>query len=324
VRSVHRAALGLGAVLIAGMAASAYLVQPLFGVSRNPSLVRAEPARLRTHVESLVRRCGPRDSAHPENLDRAAEYIRDEWLASDLEVSFQAFDAGARSYRNVIASSGPRGGETIVVGAHYDAASPGVGADDNASGVAGILELARLLSLERASDRVELVAYALEEPPFFRTRSMGSYAHARALRENGVSVRAMICLEMIGFYADAPASQRYPFAPLRFLYPSTGDFVAVVGCLGQSGIVRTLKRAMLEKSNLPVYSINAPRWVPGIDFSDHLNYWDAGFDAVLITDTAFYRNPNYHRATDTADTLDYLRMASAVEGVHAAVRRLGE
>ena len=151
---------------------------------------------------------------------------------------------------------------------------------------------------------------------------MGSRVHAEGLRQAGVDVRAMLSLEMIGCFRDDPGSQEYPVSELGLVYPSAGSFIAVVGCLGQASLVRRVKRAMAESMSVPVRSINAPRLVPGIDFSDQLNYWDAGYAAVMITDTAFYRNPRYHRAEDTPDTLDYRRMAQVVEGVHAAVGAL--
>jgi hypothetical protein len=134
----------------------------------------------------------------------------------------------------------------------------------------------------------------------------------------------MVCLEMIGFFSDADGSQRFPLPGLGLLYPTRGDFITVVGGLGEAGLVRTVKRAMAQASDLPVRSINAPSFLPGVDFSDHLNYWEFGFDAVMVTDTAFYRNANYHQATDTAATLDFARMAKVVEGVRAAVVALAK
>ncbi len=310
----------LASVLVAVAFLCVYVTQPLLGLERRPSGVRADPAQLRTHVEALCS-LSPRTGAHRDNLDRAADYIRARFAAEGVEVSFQPHET--EPYRNVIARLGPDTRERIVVGAHYDAAGPGVGADDNASGVAALLELARILRSGELPMRIELVAYALEEPPFFRTRFMGSFVHADGLRRSGAAVRAMICLEMIGFYSDSPGSQRYPLRAMGLLYPSKGDFIAVAGCLGQAGLVRRVKRAMAESATLRVRSINAPRFVPGVDFSDHLNYWDAGFPAVMVTDTAFYRNPNYHLATDTHETLDYPRMALVVEQVYGAVQALG-
>ncbi|HEX2236918.1 MAG TPA: M28 family peptidase, partial [Gammaproteobacteria bacterium] len=232
----------------------------------------------------------------------------------------QPYELNGKTYRNIIASFGPETDERIVVGAHYDSVAANVpGADDNASGVAGLIELARLLGQATLPMKIELVAYTLEEGQHFRTQRMGSAVHAHSLKERGVPVRAMLSLEMLGYFTDVPDSQHYPHPLLKLFYPSRGNFIAVVGKLDQPLIVRRVKSAMRDASKLPVYSINAPLWVPGIDFSDHRNYWDAGYDAVMITDTAFYRNPNYHTPHDTPDTLDYTRMAMVVQGVYAAV-----
>jgi len=251
-----------------------------------------------------------------------AAYIKDEFSQSTAFVSEQPYRVQDKSYRNVIARFGPESGERIIVGAHYDTAGPLPGADDNASGVAGLLELARLLGRQQPALRVELVAFSLEEPPYFRTTGMGSSVHAESLRKENVNVRAMICLEMIGYFSIAPNSQHFPAAFLSAFYPSTGNFISVVGQLGDWSLVRRTKATMRNASPLPVYSINAPSFVTGIDFSDQLNYWHAGYSAVMITDTAFYRNPNYHTAEDTEEKLDYERMAMVVEGVYATVTEL--
>ncbi len=302
-----------------------YIVQPLVGsVSRVDRGYAVDPQRLETHVRVLSQDLGPRDVEHPENLDRCADYIRSEFELAGAQVSGQPFERNGVTYRNVSAKFGPESPEIVVVGAHYDTAGPRPGADDNASGVAGLIELAGLLGRSELSMRVELVAYTLEEPPAFRTKDMGSAVHARSLTASGTEVRAMIGLEMIGHFSDAPNSQRYPIGALGMLYPNTGNFIAVVGRVGGANLVRTVKRAMSESSSLPVHSLNAPSFVPGIDFSDHLNYWNEGFPAVMVSDTSFYRNRNYHTINDTADTLDYLRMAQVVVGVHAAVLVLSE
>jgi Zn-dependent M28 family amino/carboxypeptidase len=268
----------------------------------------------------------PRDVKHGENLERAAEYVRAQLAASGGRPVGQTWSVDGATVRNVGVRFGPepaRGGEIVVVGAHYDSyGEPGKvlpGADDNASGVAGLIELAALLRDAKPAVPIELVAYSLEEPPYFRTEQMGSAVHVRALANAGLRVRAMLSLEMIGCFLDEPGSQRYPAPVIGLCYPSRGDFVAVVGALGQAGFTRGIKRAMAAATPLPVRSINAPRFVPGIDWSDHLNYWNAGFDAVMVTDTAFCRNDRYHGAGDTVERLDFRRMADVVRGVDAAV-----
>jgi hypothetical protein len=299
-----------------------YITQPVWGVRSTQSATRVDPRRLESHVRTLSERMAPRDASNLKNLDFVARYIQEEFEKSGARIKEQPYQVGSSTYRNVIATFGPETKEMIVIGAHYDAAGPYPGADDNASGVAGVIELAQLLGKTSLPVKVELVAYSLEEPPFFRSEYMGSAVHARALKKEGAVVRVMIVVEMIGYFSDAPGSQRFPVSGLRLLYPSQGNFICIVGRIGEGMLIRRIKRSMLEASSLPVYSINAPRSVPGIDLSDHLNYWEEGFPAVMVTDTAFYRNPNYHSAADTAEKLDYEKMARVVEGVYAAVKEL--
>lgn len=300
------------------------VTQPLLsGASPNPERT-VDPSRLQAHVRKLSVEFSPRDESHLENLDRVAAYIKDEFSQTTAFVTEQLYRVQGKSYRNVIAQFGPESEERIVVGAHYDTAGPLPGADDNASGVAGLIELARLLGRQQPPMRVELVAFSLEEPPYFGTTGMGSSVHAESLRKQNIRVRAMFSLEMIGCFSDAPYSQHFPVGILGALYPSTGNFISVVGRLSDWSLVRRTKAAMGNASPLPVYSINAPTFVPGIDFSDQLNYWHAGYSAVMITDTAFYRNSNYHTAQDTEEKLDYKRMAMVVEGVYATVTELAK
>ena len=299
-----------------------WVTQPLLSGAK-PSTERiVDPSRLHAHVRKLSIELSPRDESHVENLDRAAAYIKEEFSQTTPLVSEQPYPVQGKSYRNVVAQFGPESDERIVIGAHYDVAGPLPGADDNASGVAGLIELARLLGRQQPPTRVELVAFTLEEPRYFGTTNMGSSVHAESLRQKNVRVRAMFSLEMIGYFNDAPNSQHFPVGILGALYPSTGNFIAVVGRLNDWSLVRRTKASMRNASPLPVYSINAPTFVPGIDFSDQLNYWHAGYSALMITDTAFYRNRNYHTAQDTEEKLDYQRMAMVVEGVYASVVEL--
>ncbi len=273
----------------------------------------------------LAEKFHPRDADHANNLDAAAAWIRGELALAGATVTEQVWETDGETYRNVVGRFGPGSGELVVVGAHYDTRGPKPGADDNASGVAGLLELARLLGADPPRGPVELVAYTLEEPPYYATPHMGSVHHADSLAEGGVEVRGMLSLEMLGFYNPASDGQTYPFSAMSLVYPDTGDFIAVVGNLTELSLVRRVKRAMQSAgTDVPVDSINAPEAVAGVDFSDHRSYWARGFPAVMITDTAFLRNPHYHEATDTPETLDYRRMASVVTAVYAAVFTLAD
>ena len=310
------------ALLLAALAAgAAYVMQPIGGWPGVAPVDGADPTRLEAHVRMLAETLAPRSWKRTDNLDRAAAYVAAELRRAGARVSEQAYHVdGAGQYRNVIGSLGPETRERVVVGAHYDAAGAFPAADDNASGVAGLLELARLLGARDATAaRIDLVAFTLEEPPYYDTRWMGSHVHAQALQREGAVVRGMIALEMIGYFSDVPGSQRFPHPVLRLVYPSTGNFIAVIGRLGEARLARRVKRGMQAATLLDVYSMNGPAWIPGLDFSDHRSYWAHGYPAVMVTDTAFYRNDGYHTARDTPDTLDYRRMAEVVRGVHAAV-----
>ena len=299
------------------------ITQPMSSPMPNEQAqLNVSPDRLKTHVQMLSETFAPRDYTNTENLDRAAAYIKQTFEQTNGRVSEQPYKANGRSYRNVIASFGRESNERIVIGAHYDVCMPLPGADDNASGVAGLLELAPLLGQSELPIQVELVAYTLEEPPFFRSEAMGSAVHAASLKQQGLTVRAMFSLEMIGYFSDEPGSQKFPNPILKLFYPSRGNFIAVVGNFGQIGLVRKVKRAMRSTTLLPVHSITAPGWLPGIDFSDHLNYWQQGYPAVMITDTSFYRNEHYHTAEDTLEKLDYNRMAKVVQAIHATILEL--
>lgn len=306
-------------VLVSVLILWAVLTQPIWCASATNAAVPVDPARLERHVRMLSETLVPRDAGHPANLDRVAAYVREEFERAGGRVSEQTFQVDRSTYRNMIACFGPETRDRIVVGAHYDACGEWPGADDNAGAVAGLIELAHLLGKTPPKVLVELVAFSLEEPPFFGTSEMGSAVHASSLKTQGRQVRIMICLEMIGYFSDRERSQQFPSGLLEAFYPTTGNFIAVVGRMDQIAAVRRVKRAMRRASPLPVYSINAPELLPGIDFSDHRSYWQAGFKAVMITDTAFYRNENYHSARDTADTLDYKRMAMVVQGVYGTV-----
>ncbi|WNG33482.1 M28 family peptidase [Archangium violaceum] len=325
-RNVRRRTLVLGALagLAAVLAAAAWLGRsspaPVATTRCTPG--RVDPERLKAHVQALSETFHPRDNEHPENLERAASYIADALARAGGRVSSEPYTTGGRSYRNVIATFGPDSGERLVIGAHYDAAEGAPGADDNASGVAGLLELAVLLGTNPPPVRVDLVGFTLEEPPHFRRSTMGSKVHARALRTQDVKVRAMISVESIGYFSDAPDSQRYPVAALKLRYPSEGNFIAVVGRGDEKALIDTVHQALRAVNDLPSESLAAPRGLEGVDFSDHASFWDEGYPAVMVTDTALFRNPHYHTPQDTWDTLDYARMARVVQGLQCAVEAL--
>lgn len=287
----------------------------------DPSLAksssRANAERLRKDVQALTSTKSPRNYQNLEALNEAATYIEKEWKKVGLAVESQKFKAGKETYQNVLTFVGPSKGPRVVIGAHYDVAGPFPGADDNASGIAGLLELARLLQ-ERKPQlpyRVDLVAYCLEEPPFFGSSEMGSAVHAKSLKDQKAEVLFMMSLEMIGYFSSKKDSQKFPIPELAKIYPTTGDFIGVVGDPTSKRLVEQVSSLMKKGSRVDVQSLNGPRELPGVSLSDHQSYWNYGFPAIMLTDTAFMRNPNYHTKNDTPETLDYKSMAEVVEGV---------
>lgn len=300
-----------------------FLSQPIsFGKSTSFD-ASVSASDLRAHVERLVNTPQPRNHINIESLNAAAEYISDQFSRLDCELEIQEFDVQEEVYKNISCIFRPTNSQInskrIVVGAHYDVCEEQPGADDNASGVAGLLELAKLLHARKPTQEIELVAYTLEEPPYFRTNKMGSYIHAKSLQENNVQVAYMISLEMIGYFSDEENSQHFPIGFLGYIYPTKGNFIALIAPLKQTKLIRHIKSGFKANSNLPVYSMNAPAFIQGMDFSDHMNYTNLGFPALMVTDTSFLRNANYHEPTDTIDTLDFDKMKMVVEGVYGSL-----
>ena len=257
-----------------------------------------------------------RSYVHPDSMQKAAIYISQKFGEYGLTPQEQEFVVSGTTYVNIIASVGPSSGSRLIVGAHYDVCGDQPGADDNASGIAGLLEIARFAK-KRESELphgIDFVAYALEEPPFFRTKHMGSYVHAESLHNHNAKVKGMISLEMIGYFTDKENSQSYPLSIMRLFYPSRGNFIAVVSNFGSSSLVSHVAEH-LGATSIDVQTLKAPSFVTGVDFSDHLNYWKFGYDAVMVTDTAFFRNRNYHRKTDVMSTLDFDTMREVVKGI---------
>ncbi len=303
------------------------ITTPIFAASYKPlSSQKANKDTLYKHVKFLTSTALPRNYLNLEVLDSVTQYIQNEFNSYGYVSEKQTFKIEGIPYSNVLASYGPKDAPRLIIGAHYDVCGEQDGADDNASGIAGLLELARLLQLQKPDlkYRIDFVAYTLEEPPFFRSEFMGSAVHAKSINDAKVEVLGMICLEMIGYFSDKPKSQEYPIGLLKLFYPTVGNYITVVGKIGQGKILRMVKSKMIEGSKISVKSINAPSIIPGIDFSDHQNYWKYDFDAVMITNTAFYRNMNYHQVTDTIETLDFDRMTEVVNGVYNAILGFGE
>ncbi len=313
-KSVSRSLLSIFLILVIGLAVIGLSInRPSFTDSIEDKTDEfVDQKELKRHVDFLSKKVVPRSYAYLGNLRKAGAYIKNELGKFTKDVQFQTYKVGGAEFRNVVANFGPDTDEIIVIGAHYDAYSVYPAADDNASGVAGLIELAKLLSSIELKHRVVLVGYTLEEPPYFRTDKMGSMIHASSLK--GKKVKIMISLEMIGYFTDEKWSQSYPMPFMNLFYPTKGNYIAVVDKF-TSDKARDVKKAINKYTSLQACSVNAPSIVPGVDFSDHRNYWAMGYPAVMITDTAFYRNKNYHTENDVSSTLNYKLMAKVVYGV---------
>ena len=277
---------------------------------------------LRGHVAKLAGEIGERHLWKAGSLDLAAEYVDSAFRLAGYQPWRQVYMAYKSPVANVIAEreGDPRLG-MIVIGAHYDTVPGSPGADDNASAVAGLLELARLFGQAPAGRPVTFVAFVNEESPCFGSPNMGSVVHARWLKERGVAVELMVSLEMIGYFGkDIP--QRYPLPGMSLIYPKQGDFIAVAGNFASARHVLRLARGIRRGSAMNARCLVAPEKLGGINRSDNQSYWEAGYRAAMVTDTANFRNQNYHQETDTPDTLNYPAMAETVKGLYHALARM--
>jgi Zn-dependent M28 family amino/carboxypeptidase len=285
--------------------------------------VKIDIENLRATVNQLTTVTPQRNFDNPESLNNVAEYIKNKFTEYGLNPVEQRYEVDNVTYKNIIASWGPHDLPVLVIGAHYDVYAELPGADDNASGVAGIVELGRLISKNKPTlnYRIELVAYTLEEPPFFRTENMGSFIHASSLHEKNTKLLGMVSLEMIGYFTEAEDSQEYPVSIMKLFYPKKGNYIAVVGNFSSSSLSRHFAEN-ISSTPINTEKLNAPSFIPGIDFSDHMNYWKFGYKAIMITDTSFYRNSNYHEKTDTIDTLNFHKMSEVIQGVYWSLLNL--
>jgi Zn-dependent M28 family amino/carboxypeptidase len=273
---------------------------------------------LQRHVLALAGEIGERSFAYFKNLDNAANYIETEFSNLGYSIEKQTYPANDKPYTNLITQkTGSRNPEQIIiVGAHYDTVTGSPGADDNASGVAGLLELARLWG--GGHKTVRFVAFTLEEPPFYKTDLMGSRVYAESVKCENIT--AMICLEMLGYYTEK--SQDYPLPLMGMIYPDKGNFIAMVGNLSSRSLVKKVEKVFKKNCTTPAESLSTFDFVTGVDFSDHASFWEIGVPAVMVTDTAFYRNPHYHAESDLPDTLDYSTFAQTVRGLHQTLLAL--
>lgn len=326
---VRKIAWSLGRILLLFMILTSaiwiYLAQPTLKKNARSSET-VSPEKLENHVRTLSVDYHPRHHQEVENLNKCAAFISDHFKQAGARARYQGFAVRKDTFKNVVGVFNEGAEETIIIGAHYDSCYENItpGADDNASGVAGLIELAYLLGKTPLDCEIQLVAYTLEEPPHFASQMMGSYHHAVKVTQEKKKVRGVIVLEMIGYFSDERGSQTYPSKLLNLMYPTKGNFIAVVSRADQRAFTQRVKTGMKGATDLPIYSLNAPAMIPGIDFSDHRNYWEFNIPAVMVTDTSFYRNKTYHKPNDTAETLNYDKMAQTTVATFEAVKKLAE
>jgi len=279
---------------------------------------------LKAHVSKLTVDIGERSVAKPWNIEKTAKYIEEFYQDIGIQTKRDSYIYRKLEVSNIIADVQFNTGDSQVflVGAHYDSVAGTVGADDNASAIAVQLEVARILAQHRLTSKIDItvrfVSFALEEPPVFGTWAMGSRIYARKAKKMQERIDGMICLEMVGYTCDEPGCQSYPF-PLMFLdYPEAGNFIGIIGNFRSRNFTSSLYHSFRNNSELPVESLTVPMsgyFMPNIRLSDHASFWDKGYKAVMITDTAFYRNPYYHRSTDTMGKLDFQFMSQLVKSL---------
>jgi hypothetical protein len=316
----------IGAIPVALLAAYALMI-PMPGHSYDGELPAPDAGhlalskRLRSHVYALAGDIGERHYERPDALRAAEHYVASQLAGAGYVVKAQRYHADNQEYSNfeVAIPGNMRADEIVVVGGHYDSVKGAPGADDNASAVAALIELARMLRSDRPARTIRFVAFTNEEPPHFQTPGMGSRVYARAAARSGADIVAMLSLETIGYFTDEPRSQRYPW-PFSLFYPDRGNFIAFVGDLGSRQLVRQSVRAFRASTQFPAHGVAAAAFIPGVNWSDHASFWLYGYRALMITDTAPFRFDGYHTIGDTPDKLDYIRMGRVVQGIAAVIR----
>lgn len=295
---------------------------PLLPLTAQEMALREE---LREDVQQLAGRIGERNLGRYENLRAAADYLRRSLFQAGYEVRSQTYKAlGLESANLEVEIRGAiRPDEIVIVGAHYDSVEGSPGANDNATGVAAMLALARRFANRQPGRTLRFLGFTNEEPPYSYSEDMGSVHYARRCRARGENVVAMFSLETIGYYSDASHSQQYPF-PMGFFYPATANFIAFVGNTDSQHLVRESVRIFRETTPFPAEGGAVPPTIPGVGWSDHWSFWEQGYQAVMVTDTALFRYPHYHVATDTPDKVDYDRLARVVGGLDHVITALSK
>jgi hypothetical protein len=279
-------------------------------------------AELVADVQKLAGEIGERNVVRYPQLKAAVDFIETSFSRAGLQTRRDTYELDGRTCHNIEAEIRGARPEIIVVGAHYDSVFGSPGANDNGSGVAALLALARRFAGKSTGQTLRFVAFANEEPPYFQTEQMGSLVYARRCKARGDQISAMISLETMGYFSDAPGSQTYPSLGIRPFYPSTGNFIGFVGNIRSRALLHRAILLFRQQAKLPSEGGALPSFLPGVGWSDQWAFWQCGYPAFMITDTAPFRYPHYHEATDTPDKLDYDRFALVVSGMEKTIAEL--
>jgi hypothetical protein len=293
------------------------------GKSSTAAVISAVDANLRAElladVQKLAGDIGERNEWHYAELKAAADHIERSFSAAGLRPRREGYEMRGRIFDNIEVELRGDTPQILLVGAHYDSVLGAPGANDNGSGVAALLALARRFAGKPARQTLRFVAFVNEEPPYFQTPQMGSFVYAKRCQERGDQIAAMISLETIGYFSEAPGSQSYPLPGIGAFYPTTGNFIGFVGNVHSRDLVRRVVALFRQHAKIPSQGAAFPAFVPGVAWSDHWSFWQHGYPAIMVTDTAPFRYPHYHSATDTPDKLDYDRFALVVSGVEKVI-----
>ena len=319
----------LGCVWIALAVAAIISLLWLFGIrmpgkniSRAAELSPAEiilREELRADVQKLAGEIGERNMGHYPQLTAAADFIEKSFASAGLQPRRDTYELHKLACHNIETEIHGASAQIVVVGAHYDSVLGAPGANDNGTGVAAVLALARRFAKKQPTLTLRFVAFVNEEPPYFQTSQMGSLVYASRCKARGDQISAMISLETIGYFSDAPNSQIYPSPMLGWFYPKVGNFIAFVGNIGSRELLRRALLSFREAGELPSEGAAVPAFIPGVAWSDHWSFWQQGYPAIMITDTAPFRYPHYHALTDTPDKLNYDRFSLVVSGLEAVI-----
>ena len=286
---------------------------------------------LRADVRTLGAEIGERNMSHYPQLNAAADFIENSFSRAGLHPRRDTYELQGKACHNIEAEIRGSSPQIVLVGAHYDSVFGAPGANDNGSGVAAMLALARRFAARASSaataagstsSTLRFVAFVNEEPPYFQTAQMGSFVYASRCKDRGDQIAAMISLETIGYFSDAPRSQTYPAPGLGLFYPTTGNFIGFVGNVRSGALLKRAIALFRDQAKIPSEGASLPAFIPGVGWSDQWAFWEHGYPGIMITDTAPFRYPHYHAATDTPDKLDYDRFALVVSGVEKIIEGL--